>query len=251
MACQNCGATDTIKAHLIPEAFVMEVKADRGEQLLIIHDGQERPKVSNTGNYDPNLLCATCDGTLGRWEGYAFTLFKRLRGINADVGSFVSMGPVDGDQILRFAAGIAWKFAATQTHFGKIEIGPYSSLLREVAFGNAPIPSSLDVAVIRLVELDGDVYYYREPVPAWHGGINSVRFSVGSFVIFLKTDKRPNDRSLPPECWLKGRSEGRFLIAPAEHFTEGQLHRELAIRGPVRRFFGDMHARKQRRSQTK
>lgn len=251
MACQNCGASDTIKAHLIPEAFVMEVKVERGEQLLIVHEGQARPKVSNTGNYDPSLLCAACDGILGRWEGYAYTLFKRLRGVRAELGSFAAMGHIDGDQILRFAAGIAWKFTATQKHFGKIDIGPYSSLLKEVAFENAPIPSSVDVAVVRLVELDGDVYYYREPVPARHGGINSVRFSVGSFVIYLKTDKRPNDRTMPPECWLKGRSEGKFLIAPAEYFTEGKLHRELAMQDPVRRFFGDMRTRKQTRTQNK
>jgi hypothetical protein len=248
MACQHCGASDTIKAHLIPEAFVMEVKADRGEQLLILLEGQDRPQVSNIGTYDPDLLCGACDGILGRWEGYAFSLFKRLRAIKGDIGSIVPMGSVDGDMVLRFAAGIAWKYTATRPHFGRIDIGPYDSLLKDVALGNAPIPSTLDVAVIRLVELDGDVYYYRAPVPARHGGINSVRFSVGSFVVYLKTDKRPNDRVLPPECWLKGRSDGSFLIAPAELFTEGKLHQKLAGRAPVRRFFGDMLARKIQRS---
>jgi len=248
MACQHCGSSDTINAHLIPEAFVMEVKVDRGEQHLILHEGQDRPLVSNTGAYDPDLLCAACDGILGRWEGYAFKLFKRLRAIEAEIGSIVPMGSVDGDIVLRFAAGIAWKYTATLPKFGRIDIGPYAAVLKDVALGDAPIPSTLDVAVIRLVELDGDVYYYRAPVPARHGGINSVRFSVGSFVIYLKTDKRPNDRVLPPECWLKGRSEGSFLIGPAELFTEGQLHRKLAGRDPVRRFFGGVRARQIERS---
>ena len=98
--------------------------------------------------------------------------------------------------------------------------------------------------MIRLVEFDGDVYFYRAPVPARHGGINSVRFSVGSFVIYLKTDQRPNDRVLPPECWLKGRINGKFLIADAGYFTEGKLHRKLAMGTPVRTFFGRMMARK-------
>jgi len=137
MACQHCGASDTIKAHLIPEAFVMEVKADRGEQLLILLEGQDRPQVSNTGTYDPDLLCGACDGILGRWEGYAFSLFKRLRAIKGDIGSIVPMGSVDGDMVLRFAAGIAWKYTATRPHFGRIDIGPYDSLLKDVALGNA------------------------------------------------------------------------------------------------------------------
>jgi hypothetical protein len=244
LICKNCGASQTVKAHLIPEAFVMEVKANRGEQHLILHQSQSKPLVSNTGVYDPDLLCGACDGMLGRYEGYAFSLFRRLRTLSAGLGSVLDMGDVEGDVMLRFAAGIAWKFAATQVHFGRIDIGPYAPIVRDVAFGRGPIPSTIDVAVIRLVELDGDVYFYRAPVPARHGGINSVRFSVGSFVIYLKIDKRPNDSTLPAECWLKGRRDGKFIVADAGMFTEGRLHRELATRVPVQRFFGSMIARK-------
>ena len=39
MASLSCGAEKTIEAHLIAKAFVMEVKRDRGEQHLIIHQG--------------------------------------------------------------------------------------------------------------------------------------------------------------------------------------------------------------------
>jgi hypothetical protein len=244
MACRRCGSSDTIKAHLIPQAFVMEVKVDRGEQHLILHEGKTKPQVSLTGLYDPDLLCGPCDGILGRYEGYAFRLFQRLRSVKAELGTIVDMGSVDGDLLLRFAAGIAWKYTATQPQFGRIDIGPYASVVRDVALDKAPIPPTLDIAVIRLVELDGDVYFYRTPMPARHGGINSVRFSVGSFVIYLKTDKRPNDHVLPPECWLKGRTDGKFLIADSRHFAEGKLHRKLATGAPARNFFGNMMARK-------
>lgn len=249
MACRHCGSNETIRAHLIPEAFVMEVKVDRGEQHLIVHEGVTRPQVSNTGHYDPDLLCARCDGILGRYEDYAVKLFRRLRAVRADLGTVVEMGPVDGDMVLRFAAGVAWKYAATQPQFGRIDIGPYASVLQDVAFENGPIPEALDVTVVRIVELDGDVYFYRAPVPARHGGINSVRFSVGSFVIYLKIDKRPKDRILPTECWLKGRRDGKFLIADAAYFDEGRIHRQLATGAPVRKFFGNMIARRiERRS---
>jgi hypothetical protein len=82
----------------------MEVKADRGEQHLILHEGRTKPQVSNTGVYDSNLLCGTCDGILGRYEGYVFSLLRRLRTIRADLGSIVDMGTVNGDIMLRFAA---------------------------------------------------------------------------------------------------------------------------------------------------
>ena len=140
MACRHCGASDTIKAHLIPEAFVMEVKAERGEQHLILHEGGAKPRVSNTGMYDPDLLCGVCDGILGRNEGYAFNLFKRLRAIKAELGTIVDTGPIEGDMLLRFAAGVAWKYTATRPQFGRIDIGPYASVLEEVAFGREAIP---------------------------------------------------------------------------------------------------------------
>jgi len=58
--------------------------------------------------------------------------------------------------MLRFAAGVTWKYTATQPQFGRIDIGSYASVLQDVALGNGPIPSTLDTALIRLVELDGD-----------------------------------------------------------------------------------------------
>lgn len=40
MPCLDCGGSKTIEAHLLPKAFVMEVKVDRGEQHLIVHKGE-------------------------------------------------------------------------------------------------------------------------------------------------------------------------------------------------------------------
>lgn len=241
--CLQCGTTPTIKAHLVPKAFVMEVKATRGEQHLILMPGQQRPLVSPTGLYDPDLLCAECDGMLGSHEGYAHSLLQQLRGISGPVGSSVPIPEVNGDRMVRFASAIAWKFSATRTQFGRINVGPYSDVLQDAAFSNNPIPSSLDVALIRLMELDGDVYFYRNPKLDRHDDVNLVRFSVGGFLIFLKVDKRPNARRLPPECWLRGRTSGAFLMASAERFEEGKRHRELARQPAVRQFFGTLRDR--------
>ncbi len=94
--------------------------------------------------------------------------------------------------------------------------------------------------MIRLVELDGDVYHYRAPLPDRKDSANVVRFSVGSFVFLLKIDKRPNGPTLPPETWLRGRTSGGFTITPAELFEEGKLHVELAAQPKTRKFFATM-----------
>ncbi len=248
LPCLHCGESKTIEAHLIPKAFVMEVKVDRGEQHLIVHKGIPRPKVSHTGVYDREILCGDCDNILGRYESYAFDLFRKIRRQRFGGGKVISMDGVDGDMLVRFASGIAWKYAVTNTDRGRIEVGPYKDTLRMVALSGEKIPHTVDVTIARIVELDGDVYYYRTPMPDRKEGVNVVRFCLGGFLILLKIDKRPPGNLLPEECWLRGRKKGAFLTLPAEHVEEAILHAELASRKPVRQFFGEMRERSSRQS---
>lgn len=244
MACLHCGTANTIEAHLIPKAFVMEVKTDRGEQHLLIHQVKKKPRVSVTGLFDRNLLCGPCDGLLGCHENYTLRLLQGIRKHKAPTNTVISIDPVDGNKLVRFAAGIAWKYANTRGEFGRIDIGPYSAQLEEVAFKNEPIPSSINVALIRLIEADGDTYFYRTPIPDRQEGINMVRFTVGSFLFFLKIDKRNSGKALPTECWLRGKTSGALFIASAENYEEGRIHRELATQASTLKFFGRMKTKK-------
>ncbi|WP_160168661.1 hypothetical protein [Sulfitobacter pontiacus] len=223
---------------------MMEVKVDRGEQHLIIHKGEPRPTVSHTGDYDKDILCADCDNILGRYESYVFELFRKIRRQHFSRGNLISIDSVDGDMLVRFASGIAWKYAVTKPERGRIDIGPYTNTLRIVSLTGGPIPDAVDVTIARIVELDGDVYYYRAPKPDRKEGVNVVRFCLGGFLIFLKIDKRPPGKLLPEECWLRGRKKGAFAKLPAEYIEEATLHAELASRKPVRQFFGKMRERK-------
>lgn len=246
----HCGASKTIEAHLIPKAFVMEVKSSRGEQHLVLHKNQRRPQVSNTGIYDKDILCGECDGRLGGYEGYAVSLLRRCRAQLVEPGKVVMVRDLDGDKMVRFAAGIAWKYAATTTAKGRIDIGPYVNILRDVALKGAEIPTSIDVTMARIIELDGDVYYYRTPMPDRKDGVNVVRFCVGGFLFFLKIDKRRPGGMLPDDCWLRGRSGGAFFTLPGEYVEEARMHAELARRAPVRQFFTKMRGRGDAKSKT-
>ena len=223
-----------------------DLKTDPGEQHLILHVGGTRPTKSHTGVYDRNILCGLCDSLLGSHEGYAIELLRAARAAKAAPGAIINIDPIDGDRMVRFAAGISWKYAVT-TQPGRINVGPYVDPLRDVALRSAPIPSAIDVAMLRIIELDGVVYFYRTPMPDRKEGANVVRFTVGSFLFFLKIDKRRNGSTLPAECWLRGRTKGSFVVGPAELTEEGRLHRSLASSAPSSNFFREMHARKARR----
>lgn len=79
--------------------------------------------------------------------------------------SMIAAKDLDGDLMVRFAAGIAWKYAVTSKERGRIDIGPYAAVLRDVALRGADIPASADLTMASVIELDGDVYYYRTPIP--------------------------------------------------------------------------------------
>ncbi len=225
----------------------MDVKNGRGEQHLIIHRGKDRHQVSHTGVYDKTILCTDCDNILGRHEDYAYSLLQACRPQTSEAGKIVTIKELNGDTMVRFAAGIAWKYAVTDPAKGRIDIGPYPAILREVALAGTPIPDSLDVMMGRVIELDGDVYCYRTPMPDRKAGVNVVRFYVGGFLFFLKIDKRRPDQTLP-DHWLRGRTSGDFLTIPGEFVEEVQLHRELAGRPSSRKFFQTMRARQAARS---
>lgn len=122
----------------------------------------------------------------------------------------------------------------------RIDIGPCAEVLRSVAFGIAPIPDTIDLAMFRVIELDGDVYYYRAPMSDRKEGVNVVQLSVGGFLFFLKIDKRRPGSLLPLDCWLRGQQSGSFLPVPGVFVEEARMHRELAGQPAVRHVFGTM-----------
>lgn len=220
MPCLICGDPKTIKAHLVPQAFAVEVKVGPGEKQVIAHPGQERFSTNNTGRYDPDILCGRCDGRLGRFEGAAHALLKRARAVPAKPGQVIAASDVDGDEFVRFCAGLAWKYCVTKRSLGRIDIGPYAGILEKAAFNDGDLPASLDATAFRLFTGDDEVYFYREPLLDRIAGVNAVRFSVGGFVIFLKIDQRPCPPDPPLSFWLRGKTAADFLVLPASHFEE-------------------------------
>ncbi|MER8438334.1 hypothetical protein NKH36_00025 [Mesorhizobium sp. M1312] len=244
MACLICGEERTIDAHLIPRAFAVEIQASPGEKHVLTSPRGSGFKTTNTGRYDRNILCGKCDGILGKHEGYAFSLLTKARAQHTPPGRLLAVDPLDGDGLVRFAAGIAWKYAVTKPEFGRISVGPYESVLADVAFERTDVPQAVDVSAFQLQAGDSEAYFYRMPLLDRKEGVNLVRFSVGGFVFILKVDRRPNPSMPPAECWLRGKTAGAFMIAPAHLFEEWNLHAESYQTSGATRFFTNMRNRK-------
>lgn len=216
MPCLNCGANDTIRAHLIPQAFVREVRGnDKGYALTNSDASSFQP--SQNGRYDDAILCAACDNILGKDEKYAFeTLTAVRRSVPHIVGRAFMVDRVDGDRLLRFAAGTVWKFSLTRPHYGRIDIGPYASTLQAFLYGGADDGGAVNAFLMKLHSGDEGSYFNRAPSPERYEGMNFVRFSVGGFIFLLKLDRRPAT-NLPAAAWLRGNTS---ILVPAMAFHQ-------------------------------
>ena len=244
MACLVCGSEKTIKAHLIPRAFTKEVTTNVGEKHVVSYVSGERYRTTDTGLFDDGILCGGCDGKIGQYEGNVFNLLGKIRGAKPRINSILECDPIDGDMFVRFASGIAWKYCVTKDAYGRIDIGNYQDVLKEVAFEDKPIPSSIDLAGFFLQDGTSDVYFYRTPFPDRQNQVNIVRFSVGGFVFFLKTDRRPNLKLIPEVCWLRQKKKGGFLVVPAEQFEEWTKHAVARQQPRLLGYFERMAAKK-------
>jgi hypothetical protein len=216
MACLNCGADATVRAHLIPQTFVREVRGDaKGHALTNSELSSFQP--SQNGRYDDAILCAACDNILGKEEKYASeTLAAIRRSALHIVGRAFMVDGIEGDRLLRFAAGIAWKYSVTKPQYGGIALGPYSLILRDLLFRDAHTGEAVDAFLMKLHSGDDIAYFYRAPSLERYEGLNFVRFAVGGFIVLLKLDRRRPVR-LPASAWLRGSSS---ILIPGMAFNE-------------------------------
>ena len=167
MACANCGDPDTIKAHLIPRVFCVEVQEGKSHAAQLAESGDYR--ISQSGIWDASILCANCDGKLGELEDYAHQVFKAVR--NHPTGSTFQVeviDDVDNERILRFCAGISYKYSLTDRAKGKIALGRYQEVCRRIALNGDDIPASFDAFIFRPIRFSNDsgLFAYRAP---FHG----------------------------------------------------------------------------------
>jgi hypothetical protein len=219
--CLACGALSTIRAHLVPQAFAREVRGC--DQTFALTKGITPAfRLTQNGLFDDSILCRDCDNLLGRNEKYALETFKTLREATiTKLNTHVGVSPISGDRLIRFAAGISWKFCVTKSAYGRIDIGSYAHILKQIAFDEKSIPLSVDMFMVRLKALHFEEHFFRAPKPGRQQGVNFIRLALGAFLMFLKIDKRPSPNISLPEIWMKGRSEVVFPVLPMDKFEEG------------------------------
>lgn len=229
MTCLICGASPTIKSHLIPRVMATEVQVGKAHALVL----PSRPgyRESQSGLWDSNILCAHCDSYIGCFEKSTAEAFVSLRSAGVSVQEFKVVSAEQAPDItLRFYAALLWKYAVARRELGKIDLGPYKSELQRIAFEKAPIPNFFDAVLMRLrLSPDDDgVFAYRAPKQDRKEGLNMYRVMVGGVLAFVKVDQRPWANHLFRGIALSSAATTRALVMAAQNFEEFKVSQKLA-----------------------
>jgi hypothetical protein len=193
-----------------------------GEKHIVAY-GPKKFEHTQSGLFGKNILCGDCDGQLGALENKAVQAFRNIRKAakTTPFGEF-RLENVSGNDILRFACGVLWKYSVASKEKGRIDLGPYQNIARAVAFSEVDVPPAIDAVLIRLKRThdDDDVFAYRAPKPDRQEGVNGYRMLVGGIFIFLKIDKQRPSKGTLTRGSIQGHAYLPYAVMPAQAFEE-------------------------------
>jgi hypothetical protein len=88
------------------------------------------------GEYDPDILCETCDNLLGKNDEYAIEICRSFETHHVLVGNDIfEMRAVDCDRFSKFVLSVLWRASiSSRQSFTPVKLGPYESLVRDILF---------------------------------------------------------------------------------------------------------------------
>jgi hypothetical protein len=152
------------------------------------------PARSPTGEYDTDILCATCDGMFSPWEEYAAELLYR----QAPPVSVDSRGPgyfvpaYDYNSLKLCLLSILWRMSISKRPmYREISLGPFEDQLRDAIFRkDAGGKFDFPILLTRLRDELGTLTMLganRLKID----GVNLIIFGLPGYFVTVKVDRRP------------------------------------------------------------
>ncbi len=140
-----------VDAHLVPKClYTLNGKLPLKIVGLF---GETRPKRSQIGVYDSNILCKECDGRIGRWDQHACeTLKSENRKLTVTVtddglafdhdGKILSytVENANAELISKFALSVLWRcHHSTREEAITVDLGPHAEKIRDILLSDMSI----------------------------------------------------------------------------------------------------------------
>jgi len=141
MHCQGLGCTSAnlINAHFVPQAFPRQIKKSSGGPNTTASEIRFTRRLQH-GLSDKTILCAACDGFLGReYDDPAFELISSLNARAFSVPTF-EIPNVDCDLLCTFILAILWRCSiSNRFELSNINLIGYANPARMVLWHAIPI----------------------------------------------------------------------------------------------------------------
>ncbi len=235
--CKLCGREKKlINAHIIPKKLYGPIReASSGESPWVYGVGTgKKSQQSQSGIYDPDILCGECDGNLiGPWDNYGQTLLLSSPSpenyIVDDAGKLAGykIDTFDYNQLKLFFMSILWRAAITSDQFfAQVQLGAWEDKLKKMILAQDP-GSENDFSVL-LFKYEGDFSeIMQNPTKEKLDGVNYYRFRFPKYGFLIKVDKR-NFHSKLARCLLS--SNQPLLIPVIKYMDSKEYEIILAIR---------------------
>lgn len=200
--CKLCGSIGPLKrSHVIPKFFLKFTLDDKGRFYYthIFEDRIERIKrVQQLSipfvDFDPELLCASCEGRFSKWETYcskAFYKWKKqqpesIRFIEEETGHYEDVIRIDVDYATfrLFYLSILWRLSASNMEFCQsISLGDHEDEIRTMLLNKEPGREDKYPCILLNVHLGNYDLMDFIDVNTWEddSGIGMVRLIAGGF----------------------------------------------------------------------
>jgi hypothetical protein len=186
------------------------------------------------GVYDPQILCAACDGKLGQYDDYALEVFRRFpdERVLSDDGTFTMIN-VNGDDLAKFILAVLWRASVSpRPEFQRVELGPYEADALEVLFGTRPLASMTQYQLMAALyrspagkPAEFVSQFYSSPVRTKIDGLNCWQMSLRGFKFVAKLDRRPL-----PNIWHRTIINGGNKLFGAVLDFEGTVEHRAMLR---------------------
>lgn len=157
MSCKICGASKTVRSHLIPRSFAHEIRADC-KDLTILSRGAARPEFSQSGLVDPSLLCSDHEAITGELDRYGVDFVRRARSGRSSSSEGFQVDNPQPHKLLGFAASIVWRAVVSPLgNADRDSLGRSEGAVARAVFAGAPLRAQLYVASISIRHEDNEL----------------------------------------------------------------------------------------------
>lgn len=193
MPCVICGATSTVKSHIIPRSLFRHGLTPGRQIIGSLRDGPGHQHLQS-GFWDSDILCASHEAVFQVPDDYAARVIRAtMTGVGPkDVATLWNPMP---RHLVLFAAACVWRLAVSRSN-GRPErmLGPYAGRLRTMIFDGSDFDPMLLVS--RSAYRSGGEHLRVGVLPHRYKelGIGFWRFIAAGLIFDIKLD----NRTVPP-----------------------------------------------------